>query len=81
MDSFRVKVTDTTAAGDAFTGALAVARAEGMERDAAVRFANAAGAVCCRGFGAQPSLPTRESVERLLRSNSGGRYGRKPRPR
>jgi ribokinase len=64
---FRVKVLDTTAAGDAFTGALAAARAEGMAMPDAVRFANAAGALCCTGFGAQPSLPNREAVERLLR--------------
>jgi ribokinase len=63
---FKVKVVDTTAAGDAFTAALAVAHAEDMEPLAGVRFANAAGAACCAGFGAQPALPTREVVEKLL---------------
>ncbi|HZZ41885.1 MAG TPA: ribokinase [Tepidisphaeraceae bacterium] len=63
---FRVKVVDTTAAGDAFTGALAVARAEGQSMEDAMRFANAAGALCCQGFGAQPSLPTRKQVDELL---------------
>jgi ribokinase len=63
---FKVKVADTTAAGDAFTAALAVARAEGTSGKAAVRFANAAGAICCTGFGAQPSLPNRLAVEVLL---------------
>lgn len=63
---FRVSVTDTTAAGDAFTGALAVAVAEGKPLAEAVRFANAAGALCCQGFGAQPSLPSREAVEALI---------------
>jgi ribokinase len=63
---FKVKVVDTTAAGDAFTGALAVARSEGMPVAEAARFATAAGALCCEGFGAQPSLPTREQVERLV---------------
>ncbi|HWE03441.1 MAG TPA: ribokinase [Tepidisphaeraceae bacterium] len=63
---FKVNVVDTTAAGDAFTAALAVARAEGMEPPAGVRFANAAGAACCGGFGAQPALPTREAVNLLL---------------
>jgi ribokinase len=62
---FKVKVMDTTAAGDAFSGALAVAQAEGMEMEHAVRFANAAGALCCESFGAQPSLPAREAVEKL----------------
>jgi ribokinase len=64
--SFKVKVEDTTAAGDAFTGALAVARAEGMDLSGAIRFAAAAGAACCASFGAQPALPDRAAVEKLL---------------
>jgi ribokinase len=64
--AFKVRVVDTTAAGDAFTGALAVARSEGMEAPAMLRFANAAGAICCSGFGAQPSLPSREQVDQLV---------------
>jgi ribokinase len=66
---FKVKVVDTTAAGDAFTGALAVARAEGMPWPAALRFANATGAICCRSFGAQPALPSRADVDRLVRGS------------
>ena len=67
IGGFRVKVVDTTAAGDAFTGAMAVALAEGLPMPEAVRFANAAGARCCERFGAQPSLPDRASVLSLLR--------------
>ncbi len=63
---FKVKVVDSTAAGDAFTGALAVALSEGKEMSEAVRFANAAGARCCEGFGAQPALPSREAVVSLV---------------
>jgi ribokinase len=66
VKGFKVRVVDTTAAGDAFTGALAVARAEGMELSRAVRFANAAGAICCQSFGAQPALPDRKAVERMM---------------
>jgi ribokinase len=62
----KVKVVDTTAAGDAFTAALAVGHSEGMDLSEAVHFANAAGAACCGGFGAQPALPTRDAVEALL---------------
>ena len=62
----KVTVVDTTAAGDAFNGALGVALAEGMELGRAVRFANAAGAKACEKFGAQPSLPTRMEVEALM---------------
>jgi ribokinase len=62
----KVKVVDTTAAGDAFAGALAVALSEGRSLSEATRFANAAGACACRTFGAQPSLPSRADVDRLL---------------
>lgn len=64
----KVDVADTTAAGDAFTGALAVAHAEGEPFSQVVRFANAAGAACCTAFGAQPALPSREEVLKLLGS-------------
>jgi ribokinase len=66
VKGFKVGVVDTTAAGDAFNGALAVALAEGMELVRAVRFANAAGARACEKFGAQPALPTRMEVEGLM---------------
>jgi ribokinase len=66
VKGYKVNVVDTTAAGDAFNGALAVAMAEGMELGRAVRFANAAGARACEKFGAQPALPTRMEVEGLM---------------
>ncbi len=58
-----VTVVDTTAAGDAFSGALAVALAERRAPRAALRFANAAAALACTRRGAQPSLPSRAEVE------------------
>ncbi len=64
---FKVDVVDTTAAGDAFTAALAVARAEGLSIHDSLPFANATGALACTAFGAQPSLPTREEVEKRLK--------------
>ncbi len=66
VPSFPVRVVDTTAAGDAFCGALAVALAEGQPLRAAVRFACAAGALACTVLGAGPSLPQRAEIERLL---------------
>ena len=66
VKGFKVKVVDSTAAGDAFTGALAVAHALGMPMPEALRMANAAGALCCTKLGAQPALPTRREVERLM---------------
>jgi len=64
----KVEVSDTTAAGDAFAGALAVGHAEQMSFADTVRFANAAGAASCMQFGAQPSLPSRDAVMKLLGS-------------
>ncbi len=64
----RIKPVDTTAAGDAFTGALAVGRARGQSLFEATRLANAAGALACSKFGAQPSMPTAAEVEKLLRT-------------
>ena len=64
--AFKVKVVDTTAAGDAFTAALAIARAEQLGWSDTLRFANAAGALTTTAFGAQPALPTREAVDRLV---------------
>jgi ribokinase len=63
VPAFRVAVADTTAAGDAFTGALAVAWGEGRDLVEAVRWASAAGAACVRTVGAYPSLPTRADLE------------------
>ncbi|MGQ0550628.1 MAG: ribokinase [Armatimonadota bacterium] len=57
-----VEAVDTTAAGDAFAAALAVAIAEGKDLLAAARFANAAGALSVTRMGAQPSMPSREDV-------------------
>lgn len=62
----RVKAVDTTAAGDAFCGALAVRVAEGADFKEAVRFAVAASAVSVTRLGAQSSLPQRSEVEALL---------------
>jgi ribokinase len=66
IPAFPVTVVDTTAAGDAFNGALAVALAEGRPLAAAVRFANAAAGLACTQRGAQNSLPVRTQVEAFL---------------
>ena len=68
---FKVKAVDTTAAGDTFNGALAVALAEGQSLRQAVRLANAAAAISVTRMGAQPSAPDRKSIERLLRRGGG----------
>ena len=65
-----VQVVDTTAAGDAFNGALAVALAERADLDDAIRFACAAGALSVTRAGAQSSMPTRDEVDLLLARTS-----------
>ena len=60
-----VAVVDTTGAGDAFNGALAVALAERRPLADALRFANVTAALACTRRGAQPSMPSRAEVDRL----------------
>jgi ribokinase len=67
VPGFKVKPVDTTAAGDIFNGALAVALAEGLSLRDAVRLANAAAAISVTQMGAQPSAPRRSEIEKLLR--------------
>jgi ribokinase len=57
---------DTTAAGDAFVAGLAVGLAEGLSLVEAARLGNAAGAIAVTRLGAQPAMPTRSEVKRLL---------------
>jgi ribokinase len=61
-----VPVVDTTAAGDAFNGALAVALTEGQAVDLAGRFATAAASIAVTRAGAQTSMPVRDDVHRVL---------------
>jgi ribokinase len=70
--SFQITPVDTTGAGDAFNGALAVKLAEGAELVEAVRFASAAGAISATRPGAQPSLPTRSELEDFLAASEAG---------
>jgi len=70
VQAFPVPVVDTTAAGDAFVGGLAVAVIEGRPLREAVQFGNACGALAVTQVGAQPSLPDRRAAETLL---AGGR--------
>lgn len=63
---FVVEARDTTAAGDTFNAALAVALAEHKSMEHALRFANAAAAISVTRVGAQASIPTRGEVDALL---------------
>lgn len=61
-----VRPVDSTAAGDVFNGALAVALAESKPLTAALRFAQAAAAISVTRLGAQPSAPTRAEIDAFL---------------
>lgn len=84
IPSFEVQVVDTTAAGDAFIGGFAAkllesngklldAQEQALALQNAVRYGCACGALAATKFGAQPSLPTQEEVERFmsLRAHKG----------
>jgi ribokinase len=64
--AFPVEAVDTTGAGDAFNGALAMGLAAGGSYEQALPLANAAAALACTKRGAQTSLPTRAEVEAFL---------------
>lgn len=66
IPGFRVDPVDTTAAGDVFNGALAVALSENQGLEQAVKFANAAAALSVTRLGAQPSAPRRPDIDCLL---------------
>jgi ribokinase len=66
VDTFKVNVVDTTAAGDAFIGGFATKLLESDDLVSTVRYGCACGALATTKFGAQPSLPIKEEVERFL---------------
>jgi ribokinase len=65
VDAFQVEVVDTTAAGDAFIGGFASVL-DSSSLPEAVQYACACGALATTKFGAQPSLPTKEEVEKFM---------------
>jgi ribokinase len=66
LPAFTVPAVDTTAAGDSFVGAFAVASAEGGDVRSAVRFASAAAALTVGRVGASASIPWRTDIDRFL---------------
>jgi ribokinase len=67
----RVAAVDTTGAGDAFAGALAVAWAGGGPTARSLEWACAAGAACARRPGASTALPTRAEIDELHAATYG----------
>jgi ribokinase len=68
--SYKVAAVDTTAAGDAFCGALAASLAHGNPLETAVQIGCAAGALATTKVGAEPSLPTIEEIQVLLAASA-----------
>jgi len=69
IQSRKVKAIDSTAAGDAFTGALAYGMANGKSlKDAAV-YAGAVAAISVTRLGAQASMPTKKEVDAFIAAN------------
>jgi ribokinase len=66
VPTFVVEPVDTTAAGDTFCGALAVALVEKRSLLEAVRFAHAASALSVTRMGAQPSIAWRKEIEAFM---------------
>jgi len=64
VEPFDVTSIDSTGAGDAFMGALAVGLAAALPSAAAIRFANAAGAAATTSLGAQAALPRLDELRR-----------------
>lgn len=69
--AFKVKVKDSTAAGDTFCGYLGAGLAKGLEVAAAIRFAQGASALCVGKEGAQPSIPLAGEVQAFLGRQAG----------
>ncbi len=69
--AYEVDVVDTISAGDAFSGAMAVALGEGRTMEDAVRYGSAAGALAVTKRGVQTAMPSREEVDDLFHGSCG----------
>jgi len=70
VKGIEVKAIDTTGAGDAFCGAIAVAVSSGTDLVDAVKYANFAGALTTRKIGAQEAMPTEIEINDYLKEGS-----------
>jgi len=71
LEAFKVRAVDTTGAGDVFHGALAACLAKKKKWLEGLRYASAAGALCCTKIGARLGIPTKGEVEDFLAGHGG----------
>ena len=71
IPGFKVEAVDTTAVGDTYCGALAVALSEDKNIMYAIQFASAASAISVTRLGAQPSIPSRKAIDEFLQKYPG----------
>jgi ribokinase len=76
LPAYGVKATDTTAAGDAFNGAFAVALLNGQDALESASWASAVAAISVTRHGAQPSMPTALEVARFLEDGRSAKSNR-----
>ena len=70
VPAIKVTAVDSTAAGDAFTGSLAVGLANGKTLYDSAVYANYVAALSVTKMGAQSSMPTSEEVEKFIKTNN-----------
>lgn len=69
IDSYKVKVVDTTGAGDAFNGGLLAGLSEGKDVWEAAKFANALAALSVQKLGTSLSMPSRAEIDKFINEN------------
>lgn len=66
VPAFKVKAVDTTAAGDTFIGAMvSVLKPDFSNLKEAIVFANKASSLTVQSYGAQPSIPYKETIDQV----------------
>ncbi|WP_031433513.1 carbohydrate kinase family protein [Methylomarinum vadi] len=71
LAAFPIDAIDSTGAGDAFHGAFAAAVAAKLNWQDTLRYASAAGAICCTRTGAREGLATKQELQAFLQQPSG----------